>query len=42
MIGIYAIQNKINGKVYVGQAINIKNRIAGHFLWGISGDWEYR
>jgi group I intron endonuclease len=29
--GIYSIKNKITGKVYVGQAINIKNRIAGHF-----------
>jgi len=26
MIGIYGIKNKINGKIYVGQSIDIKNR----------------
>lgn len=26
MIGIYAIKNKINGKMYVGQSVNIKKR----------------
>lgn len=31
MTGIYAIINTINGKRYVGQAVNIKNRINGHF-----------
>jgi group I intron endonuclease len=30
MTGIYAIINTINGKRYVGQAVNIKNRINGH------------
>ena len=29
--GIYAIKNKINGKVYVGQAVNIKRRFYDHF-----------
>lgn len=31
MIGIYAIKNTVNGKCYVGQAINIEKRIAEHF-----------
>jgi group I intron endonuclease len=31
MIGIYKIQNKINGKIYVGQSTNIENRIKQHF-----------
>jgi len=31
MIGIYKITNKINGKFYIGQSINIKSRIADHF-----------
>ena len=26
MIGIYAIQNMVNGKIYIGQSINIENR----------------
>ena len=26
MIGIYKITNKINGKVYIGQSINIERR----------------
>lgn len=30
MIGIYKIENKVNGKVYVGQSINIEQRWAGH------------
>lgn len=29
--GIYTIINAVNNKRYVGQAVNIKNRIAGHF-----------
>lgn len=31
MTGIYAIINIKNGKRYIGQAISINNRIAGHF-----------
>lgn len=30
MTGIYKIVNKINGKIYVGQAKNIKERWKGH------------
>ena len=30
MIGIYKLTNKINGKVYIGQSRNIKNRWRGH------------
>lgn len=30
MIGIYKITNKINGKCYIGQSINIKERFYGH------------
>lgn len=29
--GIYLIRNKINGKVYIGQSINIERRIGDHF-----------
>ena len=28
--GIYKITNTINNKCYIGQAINLKNRIKGH------------
>lgn len=31
MIGIYKITNKINGKCYIGQSINIQKRINEHF-----------
>lgn len=31
MIGIYKITNKINNKSYIGQSINIEQRIATHF-----------
>lgn len=31
MIGIYCIKNKINGKVYIGQSIDIQRRIENHF-----------
>ena len=31
MIGIYKITNKINGKIYIGQSININKRINEHF-----------
>jgi group I intron endonuclease len=30
LCGIYKIENKINGKVYIGQSVNIKHRIAEH------------
>lgn len=30
MIGIYKITNKINGKVYIGQSVNIKQRWKNH------------
>lgn len=30
MIGIYKIKNKINNKIYIGQSLNIKRRIAEH------------
>lgn len=29
--GIYCFKNKINGKCYIGQAINLKNRLKAHF-----------
>ena len=31
MIGIYKIINNINGKIYIGQSINIEKRIKEHF-----------
>lgn len=31
MIGIYKITNLINGKVYIGQSINIEKRVKEHF-----------
>ena len=30
MIGIYKIENKVNGKVYIGQSVNIESRWKGH------------
>ena len=30
MIGIYKIENKVNGKVYVGQSIDIERRWYSH------------
>lgn len=30
MIGIYKIQNKINGKIYIGQSVNITRRLWEH------------
>lgn len=30
--GIYCIVNRINGKIYVGSAVNISRRINEHFL----------
>jgi len=29
--GIYKFTNKINNKVYIGQAVNLRSRIGGHF-----------
>lgn len=29
--GIYAIKNTLNGKAYIGQAVNIERRINQHF-----------
>lgn len=31
MVGIYAIKNTVNGKMYIGQSINIDKRIKEHF-----------
>lgn len=31
MQGIYAIKNKINGKLYIGQSINMEQRKIHHF-----------
>lgn len=31
MIGIYKFTNKINGKSYIGQSVNIQNRIEDHY-----------
>lgn len=30
MIGIYKITNKVNGKIYIGQSINLNRRISEH------------
>lgn len=30
MVGIYKIENKVNGKVYIGQSIDIKIRWYNH------------
>ena len=30
MIGIYKIENKVNGKVYIGQSIDIEKRWKEH------------
>lgn len=30
MVGIYAITNMINGKIYIGQSVDIKDRFAHH------------
>lgn len=32
MIGIYKITNTINGKIYIGQSVNIEERFAEHKL----------
>ena len=28
--GIYKIENLVDGKVYIGQSINVSNRLANH------------
>ena len=30
MVGIYAIKNKVSGKIYIGQSTNIENRWYKH------------
>ena len=30
MTGIYKITNKLNGKSYIGQSINVENRLRQH------------
>ena len=32
-IGIYQIQNKINGKIYIGQSIDIEKRLKQHLRY---------
>lgn len=32
MIGIYKIENLVNGKIYIGQAVNLQRRIREHKL----------
>lgn len=36
MIGIYKIENKINGKIYIGQSNNIQRRFQEHQIKGAS------
>ena len=36
MIGIYAIKNKINGRLYIGQSVNIEKRLQDHFFLSAS------
>ena len=33
MIGIYKIENKVNGKVYIGQSIDIEKRWKSHISY---------
>ena len=37
MVGIYKITNLVNGKIYIGQSINIDKRIKEHF-WKASNE----
>lgn len=37
MIGIYRIVNKVNGKCYVGQSVNVEGRLSNHLKWLSSG-----
>ena len=41
MIGIYKITNNINGKCYIGQSINIKQRWKGHKKDAFRIVWPY-
>lgn len=41
MVGIYKITNKINGKVYIGQSIDIESRIKDHFYKKYSDNKRY-
>ena len=40
MIGIYKITNKINGKCYIGQSIDVEKRLKEHKLRAFRGDEE--
>lgn len=40
--GIYKITNTIDGKVYIGQAVNIKNRWGDHIKMGLGADTPTR
>lgn len=31
-IGIYLIENKVNGRCYIGKSVNLESRINSHFL----------
>ena len=35
MIGIYRITNKINGKSYIGQSVDLRNRLRDHIKAGL-------
>lgn len=49
MIGIYKIENKVNGKVYIGKSIDIERRWGehitslrnnSHYNWKLQNDWN--
>lgn len=40
--GIYKITNTLNGKCYIGQAVNIKNRWGDHIKMGLGADTPSR
>ena len=40
MIGIYKITNKINGKCYIGQSIDVEKRLREHKLRAFRGNEE--
>lgn len=48
MIGIYLITNKVNGKVYVGQSVDIDRRIKEHYrssqpeIYSLKNDRDYK
>ena len=37
--GIYMIQNKVNNKMYIGQAVDIEKRWK-HHMWGLGGGYH--